>query len=211
MQAASSVMKAIEKAWEDAGKPREFSVKIFEEPKKNFIGITVQSAKVGIFFTEKPITKVPEKEEYKKREQTPKTTYTTQQRPEQSPAQKQKIVAGRNMPPQKEFVKKEKVSEARPIIQEQKQQKEIWTDDMVTIVKTWLTEMLHNLNRSDISFICQPSMYQLHVQFNAMLNQKPEKDQQLMRSFALILMQTLRHALKRPLRGFKIMLTTKNS
>ena len=53
MQEASSLIKAIEKAWENAGKPKEFSIKVFEEPKKNFIGMTVQSAKVGIFFDEK--------------------------------------------------------------------------------------------------------------------------------------------------------------
>jgi len=50
MQEASSVIKAIEKGWETAGKPKQFSVTVFEEPKKNFIGMTVQSAKVGIFF-----------------------------------------------------------------------------------------------------------------------------------------------------------------
>ena len=52
VQESSSVFKAIEKGWERAGKPKDFSVKIFEEPEKNFFGMTLKSAKVGIFFEE---------------------------------------------------------------------------------------------------------------------------------------------------------------
>ncbi len=62
VEEASSVFKAIEKAWDRAGKPHEFSVKIFEESKKNFFGLTTKSAKVGIFFDERAITKQPKKE-----------------------------------------------------------------------------------------------------------------------------------------------------
>ena len=40
MEEASSVAKAIEKGWQRAGKPQEFTVKVFEEPQKNFIGLT---------------------------------------------------------------------------------------------------------------------------------------------------------------------------
>lgn len=46
---ASSIAKAIEQGWVKAGKPKDFTVKIFEEPQKNFIGFTVKNAKVGIF------------------------------------------------------------------------------------------------------------------------------------------------------------------
>jgi predicted RNA-binding protein Jag len=50
IQEASSLTKAIEQGWAKAGKPKEFSVKIFEEPIKNFFGFTSKPAKVGIFF-----------------------------------------------------------------------------------------------------------------------------------------------------------------
>ncbi len=45
-----SIAKAIEQGWIKAGKPKEFSIKIFQEPKKNFLGMTTIVAKVGIFF-----------------------------------------------------------------------------------------------------------------------------------------------------------------
>lgn len=50
VEEASTIQKAVEKAWIRAGKPAEFTVKIFEEPKHNFFGMTTRSAKVALFF-----------------------------------------------------------------------------------------------------------------------------------------------------------------
>jgi predicted RNA-binding protein Jag len=53
IQEASSLAKAIEQGWVKAGKPKDFTVKIFEEPQKNFFGFTIKQAKIGIFIAEK--------------------------------------------------------------------------------------------------------------------------------------------------------------
>jgi predicted RNA-binding protein Jag len=50
VEEASSIAKAIENAWIRAGKPNIFQVKILEEPKRNFLGLTAQSAKIGFFY-----------------------------------------------------------------------------------------------------------------------------------------------------------------
>lgn len=69
MEEGSSILKAVEKAWIRAGKPQEFSVKIFEEEQKNFFGMTKRSAKVAIFFDEKKTTPAAEpKKELVRRE-----------------------------------------------------------------------------------------------------------------------------------------------
>lgn len=52
IQEASSLMKAIEKGWEKAGSPHEFTVKILEESERNFIGLTTKQAKVCILFAQ---------------------------------------------------------------------------------------------------------------------------------------------------------------
>ena len=53
MEEASSIFKAIETAWNRAGKPQEFSIKILEHPEKNFFGLnTVKSAKIALLFNE---------------------------------------------------------------------------------------------------------------------------------------------------------------
>ena len=61
VEEASSVVKAIEKAWNRAGCPQTFSVKVFEAPETNFFGFTKKSAKVGIFFEEEP---APQQKKY---------------------------------------------------------------------------------------------------------------------------------------------------
>jgi predicted RNA-binding protein Jag len=53
MEQASSIIKAIEKAWISAESPKEFTVKIFEKEEKNFFGMTTKPAKIGIFFSDK--------------------------------------------------------------------------------------------------------------------------------------------------------------
>ena len=50
IEQASSIMKAIEKAWDQAEKPKEFSIKVFEKEERNFFGMTTKPAKIGIFF-----------------------------------------------------------------------------------------------------------------------------------------------------------------
>ena len=67
IEQASSIMKAIEKAWDQAEKPKEFSIKIFEQEERNFFGMATKPAKIGIFFGDKPI--VHEKNSIKPRQE----------------------------------------------------------------------------------------------------------------------------------------------
>jgi hypothetical protein len=53
MEEASSIVKAIENCWLRAGKPQEFTVRILEEPQKNFLGMTTKPAKIALFFDQK--------------------------------------------------------------------------------------------------------------------------------------------------------------
>ena len=53
MEEASSITKAIENAWNRAGQPQEFTVKILELPRTSFFGLkTSKSAKIALFFNE---------------------------------------------------------------------------------------------------------------------------------------------------------------
>ncbi len=204
MQEASSVIKAIEKGWETAGKPKQFSITVFEEPKKNFIGMTVQSAKVGIFFDE---AKAVERE-------LPKTTHIKKKEPFVKPQPKKEFVQQQEKEEKPEVVEKSSVkAQARPVQKAQPrelptaQPKLVWTPEMISFVQQWLTQTLAALNLSHISFTTEPSNYQLVINFNKPLLAQAGKEQQLMKSFSLLLIQTLRHTFKRPLRGFKIMMT----
>jgi predicted RNA-binding protein Jag len=47
---AASIIKAIEKAWTESGKPAEFTVKILEKGEKNFLGMSKRPAIVSITY-----------------------------------------------------------------------------------------------------------------------------------------------------------------
>ncbi len=55
MEEASSISKAIDQAWNRAGRPSDFSVKVFEESKRNMFGLTTRPAKIALFFDEKSV------------------------------------------------------------------------------------------------------------------------------------------------------------
>ncbi len=185
IQEASSVLKAIEKGWESAGKPKEFSIKIFEEPKKNFIGMTVQSAKVGIFFNEKITKEEPEKGAPKKSEPIQRTAKRELYKPE-------KIEKKESITPKAE------PKAATP--------KVIWTPEMINQTTQWIADVLAHMNLSERNFTIQTHNYQLMINFDNPLITDREKEQQLLRSLSFLLIQTLRHKLNRPLRGFKVIM-----
>jgi predicted RNA-binding protein Jag len=47
---AASIIKAVEKAWTESGKPSEFTIKILEKGEKNFIGMTKRPAIISITY-----------------------------------------------------------------------------------------------------------------------------------------------------------------
>ncbi len=187
IQEASSVVKALEKAWLDAGKPKEFSVKIHEEPEKNFLGMTVKSAKIGIFFKDEVVRK---RERPRPRAETrPSKTFEVK-----NPYEKKVI-------PQP--VKKEE-----PVKTEECAPRQImWTDDMIKQASEWLSTVLQTMQKADVSFTTQANNYYLRFTFDGPMAETPEKERQLFRSFSFLMLQALKHQLKRPLRGFKVVLT----
>ena len=50
VQEGSSVAKAIDKAWELAGKPSEFTIKVMQVEERNFFGMVKKSAVVSIVY-----------------------------------------------------------------------------------------------------------------------------------------------------------------
>lgn len=51
---AATIAKAVEEGWRKAGKPRNFSVRIFEEPVTALFGLmTKKNAKIGIFIEDR--------------------------------------------------------------------------------------------------------------------------------------------------------------
>ncbi len=181
VEQASSIIKAIEKAWQQAGKPHEFSVKIFEESQKNFIGLTTKQAKIALFFEEEKI-KIKEK----RRERPP----VKQARPLQKPAVEQKQP--------KPEIKTEKLRVDRVF----------WTDDMVQSAEKWVQEVLRSIGLSDKTFTTEVKRYYLKFNFDYPVLEDKNKETMLFKSFAHLIMQTLRNTYKKSFPGQKIILNS---
>lgn len=90
IQEASTLAKAIEQGWIKAGKPKDFTVKIFEEPQKGFLGLTTKkNAKVGIFIEDRsgsreqrPKKHTPQRRRLHRQDQRPRPPYDRSAQPQ---------------------------------------------------------------------------------------------------------------------------------
>jgi predicted RNA-binding protein Jag len=207
----SSIAKAIEKGWEKAGKPQEFSVKIFEEAKWNFLGITTNPAKVGIFFELPHPVAVSQKE-------TPRARgYSKPHRPSSAGAQhhgqkkehRQQQPASEQSHQTKSYHQQQQQHQ-EPVqhnVESGAQQKEIWNEAMLSMAKEWLRSILDSMNFSHITFYAEANNYDLKLTFERPPFAETDRQQQFYRGLSLLLMQTLRHKLRRSLRGFRVIIT----
>lgn len=226
---ASSVFKALQKGWERAGKPTEFSVKIFEEAQTNFFGFTTQQAKVGIFFETAAEPQQPGRQQTSQSHspQKPPARHAHQQRPQrQSQPARQRDLAEVSTKPEtypserhssKERAKSEVSTKAdrkeAPVHHQQQrtthqnEPREIWNEALLDQSKEWLDEVLKAMGGDYPAFTLKPDGYDLTILFKKQFIPDINQQQQLYRSFSTLLMQTLRHKMRRPLRGFRMVFT----
>ncbi len=211
MEEASTVAKALEKAWTRAGNPREFTVKVLDKPEKNFFGFTTKSAKVAILF----------EEEVAPRGQHAPSRYQDRSQNQQRPQQKTNPVQ------QKRFERSSERAARKPLQEQQAQtapqtlqtaaqhpaaqtpkkvHEPVWTPERVAFVRQWIGDMQKAMNRADISCDITTDRNAIRILFQKPLLEDVEQEKQLFRSWAYLIMQTLRHTYKQQFRHIKIIL-----
>lgn len=209
MEEASSIIKAIEKGWYKAGQPQEFTVKIFEEPQKNFIGLTIKSAKIGIFFSDQitaknDVTKakiIPNKSSY--------TQINTDNKEKDNLKKENKPSIKENaIPP---------IIKDKPLIKsinnpeekiENKKETKIWSENMIKDINGWLKEALSFVSIKPFNFTITDQYFNLKISFAEPIFEDSSREKQLFASLSLLLIQMLKNKYKRPLKGYKIILTS---
>lgn len=198
VEEASSVSKAIENAWKRAEHPTEFSVRIHELPEKNMFGFTTKPAKIAIFF----------QEDYK-RSSSPKTvSHTSSTNPIPSVS---KPITVKTQPRKiSEQAQPQKVAKPAPTILKTPRQEnaEPWSGEMITYAENWLRELLQKLEIKETKFQTTPQRYHLKISFSKPVFAEEEKNRAFFRNCAHLILQATRNSFKRPLKGFKAILTT---
>lgn len=227
VQEGSSISKAVESAWQSAGKPQEFTVKVLEEPQHNFIGMTTRSAKVAIFFKEPYAAGKPthEKAERFARNDRHAEREARGARSKKQPRGQREQFAGQK-PQQKDTrahrpsypSEEQQPSYARPQFEGVKEYGEelhegagfdgvFWTPEMITMAKDWLQGALVAMDMPNLHYSTEVNRLYFKVSFEDPVNTNIVTERQIFRSFAMLLMQHMRNRLKRPLKGFKVVLS----
>jgi predicted RNA-binding protein Jag len=191
MEEASSIIKAIEKGWVKAGQPKEFSVKILEHPQKNFLGLTVKSAKIAILFDEQPRAyELPPQDQ--------------KQRPVvRQPKEQHRKPKTRTADQQAKRVTQPLAEPAKAVTKQT-----YWTPEMLSTVQDWLTQALAILQVPALTFGMEPERATLKINLNGQIFADASKERAVLRAFSQLILQMLRHTFKRSMRGYKIILTS---
>ncbi len=201
VEEASSIMKAIENGWKQADKPKQFSVKILEEPEKNFFGLTVKSAKIAIMFEDKKIST----QQYGYRKQQTKKPYRKRYEKEESRVQQPREQKTDERVVKPLLTKFEK-PEYKPRLE--KSVPFTWSDEMVNTATMWVKESLKHLGLPNVHFTATVMGRNLKIQFESPILENNSKERILFSSFAHLIAETLRNKYKSPLRGVGIILTS---
>lgn len=224
IEESSSIAKAIEKGWERAGKPQSFSIKIFELPEKNFLGMTTKYAKVGIFFAEEKNTahhakkEAPVATQKTRRPDTAKEALIHEKKSRTEIAT-ESTEGSKNRPHKNQQSKKEQ--NPRPMREKDIQttssvaakEKEVptkpsntWSDDMVAFVRQWL-ESNPLITQKNIHFTTTTNQGQLLIALSTPLTTEASKQITLFRSFSYLIMASLKTKFKKDLKGLRVMLS----
>lgn len=199
MEEASSIAKAVEKCWQRAGNPVEFKIKIFEEPKYNFLGFCIKEAKVAIFY-------VAEASESENKEKTPQPKNVSKKNPprEANPIQPNKQrVKQAEVPKATSISPESSASSAKPNVS--------WSSSMVDSVADWVNGTLEILKSSSTAVYTVNNNY-LKINFNNHITNNQQKERQLYRSLAYLVMAGMRNKFKFESRNLKLVISNeKNS
>lgn len=229
---ASSVLKAIEKAWNESGKPAEFTIKILEKGEKNFLGLSKRPAIVSItygsnvgfdkaknrdFNQPRPFKKPYNEQIHQQVKDQGRDKY-----PQSRPVQQAKPVRSDDFnkatlqsaaPQQKRVSEKPLVrpirSDVGPVMNVPVENDVMsWNDEMVNFCTSNLQEILSILNVKS-SFTTKINNRNLVVTFDKSITSAVVEDaKSFFAGLAHILMQFLKKKHKKRFKGFQIIINT---
>jgi len=200
IEEASSIAKAVERGWEKAGKPKEFTVKIFEEAKKNFIGFVVHSAKVGIFFQELPeksaekSVEAPRNNSSRQIQRRPLSTPSASTPHETTPARRTAPLEKKAIRPIATEAPAEPV--AAPAIE--------WTPPMVETASDWLKGLLKSIEKGSVGVTSEVSGSTLQLFIHEQILADPQQEKHLFINFSTLIIQAIKRKTRKSLKGYRV-------
>lgn len=212
LQEASSIMKAIEKAWQGAGKPEEFTIKIFEKEKRNFLGFVKKQAIVSILYEpERMGVSSQAKKGPQASQRPPVSSYKERGRPSTGGGRRETSSEGRFEPVQDTgFDGKQHagVKSAREVTHAQVSgQMLVWESPLIMDMSRWLKDLVDILGMQ-VPFKVDSMGGLLKIQFEKPLVAEIDYERMLFASFSHLLMQVLKRKNKNKFRGLRLAISS---
>lgn len=202
IEESSSIAKAIEKAWERANKPTTFSIKIFELPEKNFIGMIKKYAKIALFFDEiKEIKDIHHSNNIY--DDSKKSTKPHQVKKNQSSSHKKQVLGSTTeQTKQSNF----QHSENHQSVFDGKDVLPTWTTPMKDHLRAWLKGILQLIGFANVEFSFTEEQNVLKVNFDTPLIGNELKESILYKNISYLGMVSLRTHFKNEMKHLKVFL-----
>lgn len=219
IEEASTITKAIDACWERAGKPKEFSVRILEEPEKSFWGFTTKPAKVALLFEDKKVSTGHNRHK-DSRPASKKTNavhenadHFSSSRPE--PRSEQRSEPRRPAPKQNQSASTTSVAPKKDHQAEPKEHTapvapvEVWTQDAVNAALQWMRKTLDFMDFSQVTMESTIVGSKLRIQLSEQIFENKQIEKQFFSSSAHLTVEMIKNKVKKNMRNAHIIFSTK--
>jgi predicted RNA-binding protein Jag len=230
IQEGSTIAKAIDKAWQDAGKPSEFTIKIMQTEERNFFGMVRKPAVVSIVYEPRNVqdgkpsrATRPESRESRGRERgqegrrhsfdhknyEQKSHEPRQQREQQREAREARVAREAKNEHKEALIQEQHLQrqQQRSVAPRDTAQmdegRETWSQPQVEQIAAWLKDILGAMQIAT-PFGVSVERTMLRIEFKERVLESADEEHLFFSSLVAILMQFLRHKEKKRLGGLRI-------
>lgn len=237
---ASSVEKAIEKGWAEAGAPTEFTVKIHDFGEKGFFGITKKQAIISIIYEPQKQTGLASSQQQssqpqqqrpqpiqrnydgdtrrhpqhtKRQPHRPTHQHAPQTQASQTHVSQTQVSQTHASQPQTSHIESQtQVSQTQVSQAQVSQQQEIlfWNDALVKDVSEWLTDLVKIMN-FQVPFNVKINKKNLSFIFDRNVLESRDEERLLFSGLSYLLVQSLKKKYKKKFQGYRLIITSKES
>ncbi|MFH1831376.1 MAG: hypothetical protein ABH827_01100 [bacterium] len=225
---APTVIKAIEKAWTDSGQPSEFTIKVLETGETSFLWFSKHPAIISMTYDpKKQLKKTDVPKEKPAAGQTTQSSQFKRQGQHQSPSQTQqaqpsgqKYQDNRQQRPTQQ-TQTQPGQQLRQQAQTQQTSQQMQGDQPLfeRTPLAWIDEWIETIDKDlkdimvvmgiDTPFTIQADKKTLHINFTKNILATPEEERLLFISLSYLLIQFLKKRFKKKLRGFHLLIKSK--
>jgi len=200
---ASTVIKAIEKAWVDSGRPAEFTINVLEKGETSFLGFSKKPAIISIAFDPRKVTQRPSV----KSDQRQPVQPLSKAKPQEFGQPASKHSETTNKPGDRRSFTRKPDPMVKPL-RRQQPNVEFWAREWIDDIETMVKDTIFIMGAL-VPFSIKVEKKILSVMFDKGVLKTADDERQLFASLSYLFMQMLKKKHKKKLQSYHIVLSSK--